>query len=201
MELFTIDDEGLHAGIEVTLGTEWLCSIGLTERLREKIYTAACARTGRTLQWRTDTRVLLASAGYIESFAGKRLDVTTPEGEERDRGQCLVLVDLHGAPKADGRDGKVAVECHDGAEPISYVRQIVRTRMVLRMKVGSRVRVTREGDTSLGGAERPLPSEFEYVMLLPTRGRADVIPQSLNPYPFGGRVRFHPTTKVALAVG
>lgn len=185
MELFTIDDEGIHAGVEVMLGTEWLCSVGLTEALRMRLHTAACARCEQDLAWRTDTRVMLGSAAFEAGYTGKRLDVTSQEREVKERDKALVFVDVHGG-MSSSRVGRVLVKASSRVELVSMVKQITRTRMLLLTRVGETIEVLREGDTTNEGQEPPLPSYFRYKMYRPSRGEGLIIPRTIHPYPFQG---------------
>lgn len=178
MELFTIDDEGLHRGIEISLGTEWLCSVSITADLRARAHEAAEHRVGHALPWATDLRVLLGSAAYHAGYAGKRLDISTPEIEKDQAREALVLVDVHGAPMQDGRDGKVSVEY--GGSVVSFTRQLVRTRMLILVGLDGWVEVTREGDTTAGGEAPELPWHMGYKLKREGGGEGCIIPDTLH---------------------
>ena len=177
MELFTIDDEGLHRGIEINLGMEWLCSVALTPELRARAHEAAEHRGGHALPWATDLRILLGSAAFSAGYSGKKLDASTLEVEQEQAGQALVLVDVHGAPLQDGRDGKVTVS-HNG-ELVTMTRRIVRTRMLILVGVGGWVDVRREGDTSAGGEAPDLPSRMLYRLRAAGGTATEIIPLEL----------------------
>lgn len=181
MELFTIDDEGLHRGIEITLGTEWLCSVALTADLRKRAHEAAEARAGHALPWATDLRVLLGSAAYHAGFMGKRLNSSSLEIEQQQQDNALVLVDVHGAPTAGGRDGKVTVE-YGGykTEVVTFSRRLVRTRVLVLVAQGGWIHIQREGDTSVDGLECSLPTEMAYRLMRPGDGGGEIIPTKLN---------------------
>lgn len=181
MELFTIDDEGLHRGIEITLGTEWLCSVAITADLRARVHEAAECRAGHSLPWATDLRVLLASAAYHAGFMGKRLDSSSWEIEQQQQGNALVLVDVHGAPATGGTDGRVTVEYGGhNTEIVTFSRRLVRTRVLVLVAQGGWIHVQREGDTSVGGLECPLPTEMAYRLVRPGGGSGEIIPTKLT---------------------
>lgn len=181
MELFTIDDEGLHRGIEISLGTEWLCSVSLTAELRARAHEAAEHRAGHALPWATDLRILLGSAAYHAGYTGKRLDISTQEVEKKQAGGALVLVDVHGAPMQDGRDGKVYIE-YGGRDTsvVSFTRQLVRTRMLILVGLGGWVEVVREGDTTAGGKAPELPWHMCYELERAGGGDSPIIPDTLH---------------------
>lgn len=181
MELFTIDDEGLHRGIEISLGMEWLCSVALTADLRARAHEAAACRAGHALPWATDLRILLGSAAYHAGFMGKRLDSSSLEIEEKQQGNALVLVDVHGAPAAGGTDGRVKVEYGGhNTEVVTFSRRLIRTRVLMLVAQGGWIHIQREGDTSVGGLESPLPTEMAYRLMRPGGGGGEIIPSKLT---------------------
>lgn len=176
MELFTIDDEGLHRGIEISLGMEWLCSVALTTNLRARAHEAAEHRVGHVLPWATDLRILLGSAAYRAGYAGKSLDSSTLEIEKDQVGSALVLVDVHGAPMGGGA-GKVYVK-HGGARLVSQSRRLFRTRMLLEVCVGHVIEV--DWDDPTEEVEGWVSGPFIYQMKGAGNGDGVIIPDTLH---------------------
>jgi len=177
MELFTIDDEGLHRGIEINLGMEWLCSVSLTAELRARAHEAAEHRAGHALPWATDLRILLGSAAYHAGYTGKRLDASSLEAEKDQAGKALVLVDVHGAPATGGGAEKVYVK-HRGAELVSQSKRLFRTRMLLEVCVGGTVEVSWDDPTE--EVEGWLAGPFIYQMKGAGNGDGAIIPTTLH---------------------
>ncbi len=178
MELFTIDDEGLHRGIEITLGTEWLCSVALTAELRTCAHEAAEHRVGHALPWATDLRILLGSAAYHAGYTGKRLDVSSPEIEREQAGKALVLVDVHGAPTVGGGAGKVYVKQRGPTALASQSKRLFRTRMLLEVWVGGVIEV--DWDDPTEEVEGWLAGPLIYQMRGAGNGDGAIIPATLH---------------------
>jgi hypothetical protein len=178
MELFTIDDEGLHRGIEVALGTEWLCSVALTADLRARAHEAAEHRAGQALPWATDLRILLGSAAYHTGYTGKRLDTSSPEIEREQSGKALVLVDVHGAPTADGGAGRVYVKQRGPTALASQSKRLFRTRMLIEVWVGGVIEVDWDDPTT--DVEGWVPGPLIYQMREAGDGDGEIIPTTLH---------------------